>query len=60
MESRIRTLNKSQADFFFVPAYVKCVRIFPRGLNEQEVNEHFLKVGYKLMLLFLFVFLSAV
>lgn len=44
MESRIRTLNKSQADFFFVPAYVKCVRIFPRGLNEQEVNEHFLKI----------------
>lgn len=43
MESRYRTLNKSQADFFFVPAYVKCVRMFG-GLKEREVNDHFLKI----------------
>ena len=54
MESRYRTLNKSQADFFFVPAYVKCVRIFG-GLNEREVSDHFLKVSCKLMV-FLLVF----
>lgn len=48
-------MNKSQADFFFVPAYVKCVRIFG-GLNESEVNEHFLKVSYNLMMFLLVVF----
>lgn len=52
MESRFRTLNKNEADFFFVPAYVKCVRISSKGLTEQEVNEYFLKV-LKLLLVLL-------
>lgn len=54
MESRYRTVNKSLADFFFVPAYVKCVRIFG-GLTEEEVNDHFLKVSLK-QNIFLIVF----
>lgn len=54
MKSRYRTLDKSRANFFFVPVYVKCVRIFG-GLNEKEVNEHFLKVSDELVIYIFFV-----
>lgn len=43
LESRFRTLDKARADFFFVPAYVKCVRIYG-GLDEKEVLDYFMKV----------------
>ncbi|EEF36251.1 probable beta-1,4-xylosyltransferase IRX10 [Ricinus communis] len=41
--SRYRTRKKEEADLFFVPAYVKCVRMLG-GLNDKEINLTYVKV----------------
>ncbi|XP_050230356.1 probable beta-1,4-xylosyltransferase IRX10 [Mercurialis annua] len=41
--SRFRTRKKEEADLFFVPSYVKCVRMFG-GLNDKEINQTYVKV----------------
>ncbi|KAL4272160.1 hypothetical protein GQ457_13G022240 [Hibiscus cannabinus] len=43
LESRFRTRKKEEADLFFVPAYVKCVRMMG-GLNDKEINQTYVKV----------------
>ncbi|CAK7346843.1 unnamed protein product [Dovyalis caffra] len=43
LESRFRTRNKEEADLFFVPAYVKCVRMMG-GLSDKEINNTYVKV----------------
>ncbi|KAL9245105.1 hypothetical protein vseg_018793 [Gypsophila vaccaria] len=43
LKSKFRTLNKDEADLFFVPAYPKCVRMMG-GLNDKEINQTFVKV----------------
>ncbi|PNT48317.1 hypothetical protein POPTR_002G072300v4 [Populus trichocarpa] len=43
LESRFRTRKKEEADLFFVPAYVKCVRMMG-GLNDKEINHTYVKV----------------
>ncbi|CAN7034820.1 unnamed protein product [Brassica rapa subsp. trilocularis] len=43
MESKFRTSKKEEADLFFVPAYVKCVRMLG-GLNDKEINQTYVKV----------------
>ncbi|GAB4845100.1 hypothetical protein Ancab_038506 [Ancistrocladus abbreviatus] len=43
LQSRFRTENKEVADLFFVPAYVKCVRMMG-GLNDKEINQTYVKV----------------
>ncbi|KAJ6730585.1 EXOSTOSIN FAMILY PROTEIN [Salix viminalis] len=43
LESRLRTRKKEEADLFFVPAYVKCVRMMG-GLNDKEINHTYVKV----------------
>lgn len=44
LESRFRTRKKEEADLFFVPAYVKCVRMMG-GLNDKEINQTYVKVN---------------
>lgn len=41
--SRFRTRKKEEADLFFVPTYVKCVRMMG-GLNDKEINQTYIKV----------------
>ncbi|GMY29437.1 probable glucuronosyltransferase Os02g0520750 [Fagus crenata] len=43
LKSRYRTRKKEQADLFFVPAYVKCVRMMG-GLTDKEINHTYVKV----------------
>ncbi|XP_072989424.1 probable glucuronoxylan glucuronosyltransferase F8H isoform X2 [Typha latifolia] len=43
LKSRFRTLHKDEADLFFVPSYVKCVRMMG-GLNDKEINQTYVKV----------------
>lgn len=43
MKSRFRTWKKEEADFFFVPSYVKCVRMMG-GLTDKEINQSYVKV----------------
>ncbi|KAL0016238.1 hypothetical protein SO802_003307 [Lithocarpus litseifolius] len=43
LKSRYRTTKKEEADLFFVPAYVKCVRMMG-GLNDKEINHTYVKV----------------
>ncbi|WOL10214.1 putative glucuronosyltransferase [Canna indica] len=43
LKSKYRTLNKEEADLFFVPSYVKCVRMMG-GLNDKEINNTYVKV----------------
>lgn len=43
LQSRFRTRNKEEADFFFVPAYVKCVKMMG-GLNNREIDQTYVKV----------------
>ncbi|KAI3897200.1 hypothetical protein MKX03_032391 [Papaver bracteatum] len=43
LKSRFRTLKKEEADLFFVPAYVKCVRMLG-GLTDKEINSTYVKV----------------
>ncbi|XP_077238668.1 putative glycosyltransferase At5g25310 [Tasmannia lanceolata] len=43
LESKFRTLNKEEADLFFVPSYVKCVRMMG-GLNDKEINNTYVKI----------------
>jgi hypothetical protein len=43
LESKFRTIKKDEADLFFVPAYVKCVRMLG-GLNDKEINQTYVKV----------------
>ncbi|URE20146.1 Exostosin family [Musa troglodytarum] len=43
LKSRFRTINKQEADFFFVPSYVKCVRMMG-GLNDKEINKTYVKI----------------
>ncbi|KAI3975078.1 hypothetical protein MKX01_004364, partial [Papaver californicum] len=43
LESRFRTLKKEEADLFFVPTYVKCVRMMG-GLTDKEINSTYVKV----------------
>lgn len=43
LKSRFRTLKKAEADLFFVPSYVKCVRMLG-GLNDKEINQIYVKV----------------
>uniref|UniRef100_A0A803MIY5 Exostosin GT47 domain-containing protein n=1 Tax=Chenopodium quinoa TaxID=63459 RepID=A0A803MIY5_CHEQI len=42
LKSKFRTLNKEEADLFFVPAYAKCVRMMG-GLNDKEINNTYVK-----------------
>ncbi|KAI4337913.1 hypothetical protein L6164_016277 [Bauhinia variegata] len=42
-KSRYRTRKKEEADLFFVPSYVKCVRMMG-GLNDKEINQTYVKV----------------
>ncbi|KAK9072200.1 hypothetical protein SSX86_008632 [Deinandra increscens subsp. villosa] len=43
LKSRFRTHKKADADLFFVPSYVKCVRMMG-GLNDKEINHTYVKV----------------
>ncbi|XP_007019373.2 PREDICTED: probable glucuronosyltransferase GUT1 [Theobroma cacao] len=43
LSSRFRTRKKEEADFFFVPAYVKCVHML-EGLTEEEINQTYVEV----------------
>ncbi|XP_077224695.1 putative glycosyltransferase At5g25310 isoform X1 [Tasmannia lanceolata] len=43
LESKFRTLKKEEADLFFVPSYVKCVRMMG-GLNDKEINKTYVKI----------------
>uniref|UniRef100_A0A0D9W987 Exostosin GT47 domain-containing protein n=1 Tax=Leersia perrieri TaxID=77586 RepID=A0A0D9W987_9ORYZ len=43
LSSRFRTLHKDEADLFFVPTYVKCVRM-AGALNDKEINQTYVKV----------------
>lgn len=43
LKSKYRTTKKDEADFFFVPSYVKCVRMLG-GLNDKEINQTYVKV----------------
>ncbi|PIA47666.1 hypothetical protein AQUCO_01400344v1 [Aquilegia coerulea] len=43
LKSKFRTLVKEEADLFFVPSYVKCVRMMG-GLNDKEINQTYVKV----------------
>ncbi|KAM7514724.1 hypothetical protein LguiA_004307 [Lonicera macranthoides] len=43
LQSRFRTRKKEEADLFFVPSYVKCVRMMG-GLNDKEINQTYVKV----------------
>jgi len=49
-QSRFRTRKKEEADFFFVPAYVKCVRMLG-GLNDKEINQAYKQVHFFLLIL---------
>ncbi|KAI7740143.1 hypothetical protein M8C21_018271 [Ambrosia artemisiifolia] len=42
LKSRFRTHKKEDADLFFVPSYVKCVRMMG-GLNDKEINQAYVK-----------------
>ncbi|MQM16486.1 hypothetical protein Taro_049444 [Colocasia esculenta] len=43
LQSKFRTMKEEEADLFFVPTYVKCVRM-NGGLNDKEINQTFVKV----------------
>ncbi|KAJ7959235.1 Exostosin family protein [Quillaja saponaria] len=43
LQSRFRTGKKEDADLFFVPSYVKCVRMMG-GLTDKEINQIYVKV----------------
>lgn len=43
LQSNFRTKRKEKADLFFVPAYVKCVRMMG-GLTDKEINQTYVKV----------------
>ncbi|XP_010260508.1 PREDICTED: probable glucuronoxylan glucuronosyltransferase F8H [Nelumbo nucifera] len=43
LKSKFRTLKKEDADLFFVPAYVKCVRMMG-GFNDKEINQTYVKI----------------
>lgn len=43
LRSRYRTLDKDEANLFFVPSYVKCVRM-TGGLTDKEINQTYVKV----------------
>ncbi|XP_026393202.1 probable glucuronoxylan glucuronosyltransferase F8H [Papaver somniferum] len=43
LKSRFHTLKKQEADLFFVPTYVKCVRMMG-GLTDKEINSTYVKV----------------
>ena len=45
LQSRFRTRKKEEASLFFVPAYVKCVRMMG-GLNDKEINSTYVKVFF--------------
>lgn len=41
--SRFRTRKKEEADLFFVPTYIKCVRMLG-GLDDNEISDTYVKV----------------
>ncbi|XP_022894261.1 probable glucuronosyltransferase GUT1 isoform X1 [Olea europaea var. sylvestris] len=43
LQSRYRTRKKEEADLFFVPTSVKCVRMMG-GLSDKEINQTYVKV----------------
>lgn len=43
LNSSFRTRKKEEADFFFVPTYVKCVHML-EGLTEEEINQTYVEV----------------
>lgn len=43
LRSRFRVRRKEEADLFFVPTYVKCVRMLG-GLTDREIDKTFIKV----------------
>ncbi|XP_047067928.1 probable glucuronosyltransferase Os03g0107900 [Lolium rigidum] len=43
LKSRFRTLDKDEAHLFFVPSYVKCVRM-TGALTDKEINQTYVKV----------------
>ncbi|KAF9606963.1 hypothetical protein IFM89_030261 [Coptis chinensis] len=38
LKSKFQTLDKDEAGLFFVPSYVKCLRMIG-GLNDKEINQ---------------------
>lgn len=45
LKSRFRTFNKDEANLFFVPSYVKCVRM-TGALNDKEINQTYVNVNH--------------
>ncbi|CAN6475811.1 unnamed protein product [Victoria cruziana] len=43
LKSSFRTLDKQKAQLFFVPSYVKCVRMMG-GLTDKEINQTYVKI----------------
>lgn len=43
LQSRFRTRKKEEADFFFVPTYIKCVRMMG-GLTDKEIEQTYIKI----------------
>ncbi|KAM7250836.1 hypothetical protein ACFE04_022719 [Oxalis oulophora] len=43
LQSKLRTRSKEEADLFFVPSYVKCVRMMG-GLSDKEINQMYIKI----------------
>ncbi|KAL8167606.1 hypothetical protein V2J09_009105 [Rumex salicifolius] len=43
LKSKFRTMNKDEANFFFVPTYVKCVHM-KNILTDNEINQTFVNV----------------
>lgn len=41
--SRYRTRKKEEADLFFVPTYIKCVRM-NGGLDDNEITDTYIRV----------------
>nr|ACN30964.1 unknown [Zea mays] len=45
LKSRFRTFNKDHANLFFVPSYVKCVRM-TGALSDKEINQTYVKIRW--------------
>ncbi|KAI3935585.1 hypothetical protein MKW92_031828 [Papaver armeniacum] len=50
LKSRFHTLKKEGADLFFVPTYVKCVRMMG-GLTDKEINSTYNEIGFHISFL---------
>ncbi|KAK3032426.1 hypothetical protein RJ639_037153 [Escallonia herrerae] len=52
LQSSFRTRKKEEADLFFVPTYVKCVRMMG-GLSDKKINQTYVKKALAQSVLFL-------